>query len=798
MLILSNIQVPVNTILKTYGSVLSAWKTAMVTLDQLINGSPHVVASGAVLLGISAWHLYPDMTVLSTETKDVRYQDSLIKSAGHLTVGLERRSPSAEFGVYWSLPLTKLRYYGDAVDSKMSLSIDSSRVSFEQFVFAALGSASVAFLPTETKTEAIASFFCNFGRYARKEELFSQEGWPVLLADAARRLADSQDSERDTAIKLIHFGQRNHKFLHSSARNSVFGPETHRSEDKPTANKLLGLLKNQSDKINLLRKVASKLGAPDDELVVRFRCRDFGKSEVYAYSTIGPGPRKGSVKLNPLTSGQRITSSLLNTGNTPEPAQIQIRPEDADFQPLYFYATKYIEPDASDARKFAWHNPPEYFGRPSFVKNRSDFLYVREESTAGRSYHSVIYWEFLYGDLEEVALFKRAHSWVHIQDELIGFDEAEDALSSGTMSPRSLIDLLSNLPNLKAASSLLAPYRGNLLRSLRALARAAEVYRRLRNATVDLSLVVHQNLGMSKWASCSENPEKPLGRPRAFACIAMFESGTFNFDPDSLRHVMALCFGDSLFVVSALLDDPTEFSTHMIQRIPGNIGRAGMAMLIPPSSPQVRGIDPTKWSVVNHDSFDGKLEDNFDNTTLHLSFTGYEWPLDASRLSGSKHVEAYFLETLISVFNSGDWVADLDVLGTFTDRNLRVADGSAFVNLQQQCCENAPGASHSPSQPLPSLRIINRFILHMTPCVACTSTRWQALAECSTQTYSKDEKETSTGLKGSPDFYSIKGKFSYYIFNGRGNNIVEYEEGAGSTNKIHVMCTFQTSIVTRL
>jgi hypothetical protein len=181
-----------------------------------------------------------------------------------------------------------------------------------------------------------------------------------------------------------------------------------------------------------------------------------------------------------------------------------------------------------------------------------------------------------------------------------------------------------------------------------------------------------------------------------------------------------------------------------------------------------------------------------------LSFTGYEWPLDASRLSGSKHVEAYFLETLISVFNSGDWVADLDVLGTFTDRNLRVADGSAFVNLQQQCCENAPGASHSPSQPLPSLRIINRFILHMTPCVACTSTRWQALAECSTQTYSKDEKETSTGLKGSPDFYSIKGKFSYYIFNGRGNNIVEYEEGAGSTNKIHVMCTFQTSIVTRL
>ena len=67
------------------------------------------------------------------------------------------------------------------------------------------------------------------------------------------------------------------------------------------------------------------------------------------------------------------------------------------------------------------------------------------------------------------------------------------------------------------------------------------------------------------------------------------------------------------------------------------------------------------------------MEDKLNGTTIHLYFTGYELPLETGFL-GSKHVGAYFLGTLVYVFNSGDWVADIDVLAIFRNDNLKLVD----------------------------------------------------------------------------------------------------------------------------
>ena len=64
------------------------------------------------------------------------------------------------------------------------------------------------------------------------------------------------------------------------------------------------------------------------------------------------------------------------------------------------------------------------------------------------------------------------------------------------------------------------------------------------------------------------------------------------------------------------------------------------------------------------DPFDGHLQNNFRTTSLHLSFTTAESPL-GDNFSGMQDDELYLLETLLSVHEGGDWVADLDILNSF-------------------------------------------------------------------------------------------------------------------------------------
>jgi len=175
-----------------------------------------------------------------------------------------------------------------------------------------------------------------------------------------------------------------------------------------------------------------------------------------------------------------------------------------------------------------------------------------------------------------------------------------------------------------------------------------------------------------------------LSRQATFSCIAFFESGGFNIDPIYLGNVIAISSGNSIFVAAPLLCDPAiEPASHSVQRIIGNVGRSGMAFLYPPESPKIKEWDMGFYQVVRHEEFDGRLDDCFQSTTLHLSFSGYELPIDVG-IHGGRFVEAFFLEAVVSVHDRGEWVADLDVLSTF--------DNQLFYSLTDQpaCLEQAP------------------------------------------------------------------------------------------------------------
>jgi len=104
----------------------------------------------------------------------------------------------------------------------------------------------------------------------------------------------------------------------------------------------------------------------------------------------------------------------------------------------------------------------------------------------------------------------------------------------------------------------------------------------------------------------------------SFACIAMMESGGFDLVPSQLGAVFALCSADSLYIASALIQDPASAALQWrhphgkrekampqssnknkpvlhhdagITRVRSNIGRAGMALMISPPNTMVHDYD---------------------------------------------------------------------------------------------------------------------------------------------------------------------------------------------------------------
>lgn len=128
MLILNNISLPVNTKPELYHNVLESWTSAMVAADNLLQGMPQSVQSGSVLLGLSSWHLYPNLLILKHSRDLLLQNDHLVDTAGILTLGLNNER-NATCGVSWSLPLGQLKYYGRPVVTESSLVTKGNRLT---------------------------------------------------------------------------------------------------------------------------------------------------------------------------------------------------------------------------------------------------------------------------------------------------------------------------------------------------------------------------------------------------------------------------------------------------------------------------------------------------------------------------------------------------------------------------------------------------------------------------------------------------------------------------------------------
>jgi hypothetical protein len=108
-------------------------------MENIVIGMPQAVKSGEVLLALSAWHLYPNLEVLHSHTRIVKQNDPLTARRGVVTIGLQNPNVENELGIFWSLPLSHLQYYGKPVLATSSVNTQSSRVTMDQLLLVTLG-----------------------------------------------------------------------------------------------------------------------------------------------------------------------------------------------------------------------------------------------------------------------------------------------------------------------------------------------------------------------------------------------------------------------------------------------------------------------------------------------------------------------------------------------------------------------------------------------------------------------------------------------------------------------------------
>jgi hypothetical protein len=88
--------------------------------------------SGAVLLGLAPWHIFPDIVVLGQKMTEVHFKGNLVPTGALHEIGAQKTRGEDSRGIFQPLLLAHLRYCGVAVSVSRSPTCDKKRISFNQ------------------------------------------------------------------------------------------------------------------------------------------------------------------------------------------------------------------------------------------------------------------------------------------------------------------------------------------------------------------------------------------------------------------------------------------------------------------------------------------------------------------------------------------------------------------------------------------------------------------------------------------------------------------------------------------
>ena len=337
--------------------------------------------------------------------------------------------------------------------------------------------------------------------------------------------------------------------------------------------------------------------------------------------------------------------------------------------------------------EFRWVRPPSYFLPPE-MKDR----YTEVDYNGGRRGDSIVTFKLVLGNLK-FGLFVRkdkapsttssgqshdsfiVQASSELQSDVVGLDGKD--LMSGCAPSTIFKNLSFYLSSLNEEWICTVPFSDyplfsaltrtvflprDFIDSLQILEFAGSVYNTLERATISLALVntakpLSERANVSMWTNAGWDRE-PLC---AFSCIALFDTGKIEIPPNYFENALAMVIDNSIYVTKVMITDPFvhyNLRTPLIRRIVGNIGKTGVSILVPPKRPLVRGLSDS-YKLVNHEMYNFKREDCFSGTSLHLNFTEWALPVGQPSSHTIDH-DVWHVESVISVRDRGEWLADLD------------------------------------------------------------------------------------------------------------------------------------------
>jgi hypothetical protein len=702
---------------RSYDSVILNLNRALTTLDKLVKGEPQQITDGGILLGLISWHIYPDLVVLGHTTQEIHQKDILVKEGGIVTISITSQARPRTDGVYWSLPLASLRYYG--VVHRERSTMRDSKISVAQLQALVLGASLGADDAAFTAAKILQSLWKLFYRHyeIKLSQVADQPlelsvdlaGFEVVdvLGDhrqSLRRLMkllqlifpfqggielllSGKDNEQNTAMQLMRYGTNyGRQWIGNTGTSpcTLFGLSNLSS--------LLCMIRNREARIRVLRTQCAQYRFSSADYVIRFRA----ENNLYGYTSVdverarnshGGMKRKWDEYENP--DAENIQFLEVPLGEN----WIFLSPMEASSS----HAPKYFNPDMED----------DY-------SNAQDDAFAEFFEDGPLATESVIF-DFAFGDPNLAAVYKRKNSQSSSQQKgvsgVVPLETVQDLLEQSLLR----LDLVAEY--LLHHFTVIQSSHGN---SLLALGRVVDYYKcHLPYATVSMG-VIKNPIRCWDWAQYmakgldSLSPlakqlaregnkpttiyPSPLSREYAFAAILQFESGDISVDIARLADVLAISSGNSLFIAEQLLHDPMSprcLSSGAVSHAIGNVGKPGVTLLVSPPELEIREHDLEKWQFVNHNLFDGNSAGGmFDGTSIHLSFTGWEGPVSLES-TNSRGMDAYYIETAVSVNDRGEWVGDLDIL-----EGLRHLEIGVPGPTESKC-------THDPSFPVAGIKLIS-------------------------------------------------------------------------------------------
>jgi hypothetical protein len=536
-LVLKNIAIPVNQKTAVFTSVIEAWKSALTTMDSLISGSPQAVSDGAAIVGLSAWHLYPDMTVFGTQIVEISMGDDLINAGGILSLGLSSSANDTSPGVYWCLSLTSLRYYGHPVRSERKLDADPKRVSFPQFQLAVLGAVLGTWKIPMEHTKISIQIILSLGNLLQQDfNTSTKDRWVEMLTQPALAYLAAKGDDKETASRLLHLGRR---------RASDFIPPHMTKPDLPLFNLLHTIfffrcLRDNEARIMLLRRIATRVPELSKELTI-LRCYNSEEgiedsdSELDDYSDPESKMEVDQAQTDEATSPENIsTETTIETYATLFP-KVPAFLEDSQFfneitnhgchhrwlPELHFQVT----PEEEHAHQYS---PGMFESELMFVHSHGQIL------------------DFLFGDTTTVAIFvkrQETSSKFFMNPPRLVYDDIAWCFESRLVSAENL-------------ERLIADWSSPIYKTLLLLSMVSSIYASLSDATLNVECLNRPFINTKIWKDSLYRNDTDtrhwtsphfLSSRLSMGVVAYFEGG-HDIEIAALANVIAISAGDSIYV----------------------------------------------------------------------------------------------------------------------------------------------------------------------------------------------------------------------------------------------------------